>query len=49
MLMEGRVYGGGLNKLEPGELANVPVPELAEYFPRVPRLRQVTICRAGSL
>lgn len=49
MLMEGRVYGGGLNKLEPRELANVPVPELAEYFPRGVRLRQATIGRAGSL
>lgn len=37
MLAEGRVYGGGLHKLEPKELANVPVPELAEIFGR-PRL-----------
>ena len=33
LLGEGRVYGGGLHKLEPRELANVPVPEIAELLP----------------
>ena len=35
LLGEGRVYGGGLHKLEPKELANVAVPELAALVPGV--------------
>lgn len=34
LLEEGRVYGGGLHKLEPKELANVPVLEIAELLPK---------------
>jgi adenine-specific DNA-methyltransferase len=34
LLEEGRVYGGALYKLEPKELANVPVPALADLLPR---------------
>lgn len=33
LLGEGRVYGGGLYKLEPKELANVPVPAIAALLP----------------
>ncbi len=40
LLHEGRVYGGGLHKLEPKELANVPIPALAEILSRASKRGQ---------
>ena len=40
MLGEGRVYGGGLHKLEPKEPGNVAAGEIAELLPEAARRRR---------
>ncbi|OGR23408.1 MAG: restriction endonuclease subunit M [Desulfuromonadaceae bacterium GWB2_53_15] len=52
LLDEGRVYGGGLHKLEPKELANVDASAIAELLPRFERgveLTQLDMFGVGEL
>jgi len=42
LLDEGRVYGGGLHKLEPKELANVDASAIAELLPGFERRAELT-------
>ena len=36
---EGRTYGGGLKKIEPSELLNVPLPQMQEILPEIITLK----------
>lgn len=51
LIGEGRVYGGGLHKIEPAELANAPVDGIMQLTPAVSHSlgRQLSLFDVGPM
>ena len=51
LIGEGRVYGGGLHKIEPNELANAPIDDILTILPEFSgkRVKQLSFFDERSL